>query len=633
MHSNLHHITSKIATLAKCGRITCARKLFDEMPHRDAVAWNAMLSSYSQLGIHREALSLFHRMRISNTKPDHFSFTATLSACAGLNNLQNGAKLHALVIVLGYRCSLPVSNSLIDMYGKCFQPCSASKVFQETNDKNEVTWCSLLFAYANTGQLNMANEVFHMMPKRVTIAWNIMIVGHAKYGEIELCLSLLREMQATSGSPDQWTLSALMNACDESSEMLCGHMVHAFVIKTGWSAAVEAKNSIISFYAKLGCQSDAIKEFESIGMLSQVSWNAIIDAYMKTGDTREAYNVFQCAPEKNVVSWTSMITGYSRNGNGEQALRFFVDMVKNCLCPDDFTFGAVLHACSSLAVLGHGSMVHGCVIHYGFHAYVYVGNGLVNMYAKCGDIERSSRAFSEILDKDLVSWNAMLFGFGMHGLASQALQLYDHMVASGTKPDKATFIGLLITCSHSGLIEKGREIFEWMGSIYKIPYEIEHVACMVDMLGRAGYLIEAKELANKHSEAGAAGKTSSHEALLGACTVHGDVELGTYLGEDLKISEPRKEMSFVLLSNLYCASGKWKEAEMVRKYMAERGVKKMPGCSWIEVRNEVRPFVAGTCNYFHPSYMEETCKMLHYLEFEMKYPSTHYQFCDLMHKS
>ncbi|KAK0606695.1 hypothetical protein LWI29_002952 [Acer saccharum] len=318
MHLNLHRITSKIVTLGKCGRITCARKLFDEMPHRDAVAWNAMLSSYSQLGNHREALSLFHRMRISNTKPDHFSFTATLSACAGLNNLQNGAKIHALVIIFGYRCSLPVNNSLIDMYGKCFEPCSANKVFQETNEKNEVTWCSLLFAYTNTGQFNMANEVFHTMPKRVTISWNIMIVGHAKYGEIELCLSLFREMRETSCAPDQWTLSALMNACGELSEM--------------------------------------------------------------------SY---------------------------------------------DFTFGAVLHACSGLAVLGHGRMVHGCVIYYGFHAHVYVGNGLVNMYAKCGDIEGSSLAFSEILDKDLVSWNAMLFGFGMHGLATQALQLYDHMVASG----------------------------------------------------------------------------------------------------------------------------------------------------------------------------------------------------------
>ncbi|KAJ0092544.1 hypothetical protein Patl1_25553 [Pistacia atlantica] len=570
MHSNLCRTTSKIVSLAKLGRISCARKVFDNIPDRDVVSWNAMLSSYTQMGLYPEALSLFQHMRVSNTNPDQFSFTATLNACAGINDVQNGAKLHALILVLGYQSSLPVNNSLIDMYGKCLEPSSASKVFKEVNETNEVTWCSLLYAYTNTGQFNMANEVFRVMPNRVTIAWNIMIAGHAKHGEIELCLSLFKEMRENMSLPDQWTLSALMNACAESSELIYGCMVHAFVIKIGWRSAVEAKNSILSFYAKVGCQSHAIKEFESTGMLSQVSWNAIIDAYMKTGDTEEAFNVFQRAPEKNVVSWTSMITG----------------------------------------------MVHGCVIHYGFHAYVYVCNGLVNMYAKCGDIEGSIRAFSEILYKDLVSWNALLFGFGMHGLASEALQLYDHMIASGTKPDKVTFIGLLITCSHAGLIEKGRMFFESMESVYGLSYEMDHVACMVDMLGRGGYLKEAEELAKKLSNA-VRSKTSSSEAMLGACYVHGDVELGTYLGEDLKTSEPKKETSFVLLSNLYCASGKWKEAEMVRKAMMDQGVKKLPGCSWIRVKNEVAAFVAG--NNSHPS-MGKISEILHYLEFEMRNP-------------
>ncbi|KAJ0034896.1 hypothetical protein Pint_25017 [Pistacia integerrima] len=279
------------------------------MPDRDVVSWNAMLSSYTQMGLYPEALSLFQHMRVSSTNPDQFSFTATLNACAGVNDVQNGAKLHALILVLGYQSSLPVNNSLVDMYGKCLEPSSASKVFKEMNETNEVTWCSLLYAYTNTGQFNMANEVFRVMPNRVTIAWNIMIAGHAKHGEIEVCLSLFKEMRENMCLPDQWTLSALMSACAESSELIYGCMMHAFVIKIGWRSAVEAKNSILSFYAKVGCQSHAIKEFESTGMLSQVSWNAIIDAYMKTGDTEEAFNVFQLAPEKNVVSWTSMITG------------------------------------------------------------------------------------------------------------------------------------------------------------------------------------------------------------------------------------------------------------------------------------------------------------------------------------
>lgn len=614
MHLNLFQITSKIVALSRSGRLTCARKLFDEMPHRDLVAWNAMITSYSHLGLHREALSIFYNMRITNTKPDHFSFTAALNACAGIGELRSGAKIHGLVTVSGFQSSLPVNNSLIDMYGKCLDPCSASEVFKYMEVANEITWCSLLFVHVNNGFFISAYEVFHTMPRRGTVAWNIMISCHARCGEIGQCLDLFRGMQNSNCSPDHCTFSSLMHACAESFEFLYGCVVHAFIVKTGWNVAVEVKNSILSFYAKLGCQTEAMEEIESIGTLTQVSWNAIIDAHMKMGDIHEAFNVFQKAPDKNVVSWTSMIAGYARSGAAEQALTFFVDMIKSGVLPDDFTFGAALYACSSLAVLGLGRMVHACVVQNGFLVHAYVGNGLINMYAKCGDIEGSSWAFHDILDKDLVSWNAMLFGFGMHGLTTQALQLYEDVVASGVKPDRVTFIGLLMTCSHSGLIEKGKAFFKLMETVYKLPHEADHVACMVDMLGRGGYLAEAKELTKRYSLAGNARATSC-EVLLGACSAHGDVKTGTYIGEDLKILEPDREMSYVLLSNLYCASEQWKEAEMIRKSMVDQGIKKMPGCSWIELRNKVTTFVAGNTSHI---YTEELSNILCCLDFQIR---------------
>ncbi|KAK6265476.1 hypothetical protein QUC31_016313 [Theobroma cacao] len=621
MPSTLHQLTTKIVSLSRSGLITSARKLFDEMPQKDSITWNAMLSSYSQLGLHKDALSLFHLMRISNAKPDHFTFTSTLNACSGLGSLQTGMKTHALIIAFGYQSFLPVSNSLIDMYGKCLVPSSARKVFEEMgqSQRNEVTWCSLLFAYVNSGLLNIAFETFYGMPNRVLVAWNIMISGFARFGEVEVCINLFKDMRVSlCCCPDQWTFSSLMNVCTESLEYTCGCAVHGFIIKSGWSSALEAKNSILSFYAKLGCVDVAMMEFESVGLLSQVSWNAMIDGYIKMGNTCEALNVFRHLPEKNVISWTCMIVGHARNGEGEQALSFFVQMVRSCVLPDDFTFGAVLHACSSLAVLGYGKMVHGCVIRYGFQAYVYVGNGLVNMYAKCGDIKGSSCAFNNILEKDLVSWNAMLFGFGMHGLSSKALQLYDDMVAHGAKPDKVTFIGLLTTCSHAGLIDKGRIFFDLMGSVCGLTYEMDHVACMVSMLGRGGYLAEANELASKYSEKERVeAKSTSYESLLGACSMHGDVGMGISIGDRLQILEAQKDMGYVLLSNLYCASGQWKEAEIVRKAMVDKGVKKMPGYSWIEVKNRVTVFVAG---HISDTYMEELCKILNSLELEMRNP-------------
>ncbi|OWM83468.1 hypothetical protein CDL15_Pgr012949 [Punica granatum] len=546
------------------------------MPHRDSVAWNAMITAYSQLGFRQESLFLFGRMRIAGAQPDHFTLTASLTACAGSSELLYGAKVHALVYVLGYQCHTAVNNSLIDMYGKCLSPTSADKVFEEMGVRNEVSWCSLLFAHVNCSQIDAANEVFNAMPERVTVAWNIMIAGCARHGEVQSCLRLFKEMRASSCEPDQWTLSSLMNSCSESLELQYGFVVHACIIKSGWELAAESKNSILTFYAKLCCQDDAVKMVESFEMLTPVTWNAIIDAYMKSGDTEKALLAFQRVPEKNIISWTTIISGLARYGQGEQALIYFVDMLRNSIRPDDLSLGAVLHACSCLAALGHGKMIHGCVITYGFQACVYVGNGLINMYAKCGDITGSGHAFDEISGKDLVSWNAMLFGLGMHSRANEAFELLEEMVACGAKPDRVTFIGLLMTCSHLGLLEKGQALFKLMETKYGLGREIDHLSCMIDMLGRGGHLLEAKELVKENPG------TSTLEALLGVCAAHEEAEIGIISGESLKNLEPMKEMGYVMLSNLYCASGKWKEAEMVRKAMAVNGVKKEPGCSWVE---------------------------------------------------
>ncbi|OVA04377.1 Dehydroquinase class I [Macleaya cordata] len=522
--------------LGSTGRITLARNLFDEMPQRDSIAWNAMLTSYSKLGLPYETLTLFSDMRFSGTQLDDFTFTAALSASADVRDFHHGSKLHALVISSGYQSSLPVCNSLIDMYGKCLVPSNARRVFEEMSCRNDVSWCSLLFAYVKRGDLDSGHWIFVNMPNQVEFAWNILIAGYSRNGKFELCMDLFRKMRGTTCKPDLWTFTALMNACSELPRSYYGQMIHGCIIKTSWSSEIEA-------------------------------------------------------------------------------LSFFINMMRNLLRPDEFTFGAVLHGCSSLAVQGPGKMVHGCIIQYGFHSYAYVGNGLVNMYAKCGDIEGSCRAFSDIIEKDLVTWNTMLFGFGLHGRAVEALRLYEEMATSRIKPDKVTFIGLLMTCSHSGLIEQGQVIFESMESVYGVPHEADHVACMVDMLGRGGYLHRARELVEDYSRKL---NITSREALLGACAAHGDISLGVTIGEDLMISNPRKEIGYVLLSNLYCASGQWKEAERVRKAMVEQGLKKTPGCSWIELKNKVLVFVAGS--HSHPD-TKEMYKMLKFLQYEMRNPS------------
>jgi len=616
MRPYLIRATSEIVSSARSGRICHARKLFDEMPERDTVAWNAMLTAYSRLGLYQQTFDLFNSMRrISDSKPDNFSYSAAINSCAGASDLRFGTKVHSLVVVSGYQSYLPVANALIDMYGKCFNPNDARKVFDDMSYSNEVTWCSLLFAYANTCRFDMASEIFHSMPEKVEIAWNIVIAAHARCGEVEACLHLFKEMCVGLYQPDQWTFSALVSACTESMELLCGCMMHCFVIKSGWSTAMEVNNSIVSFYAKLECHGDAVKVFNSGGAFNQVSWNAIIDAHMKVGDTQKALLAFQQAPEKNIVSWTSMIVGYTRNGNGDLALSLFLDMKRNSFQLDDLVAGAVLHACASLAILVHGKMVHSCIIHLGLYKYLFVGNSLINMYAKCGDIEGSKLTFCGINDKDLVSWNSMLFAFGLNGRGNEAICMFREMVTSGVRPDEVTFTGLLMTCSHLGLIDEGFAFFQSMSLEYGLVQGMDHVACMVDMLGRGGYVAEAQCLAKKYSKT-SRDKTNSCEVLLGACHAHGDLGTGSSVGEYVKNLEPKKEVGYVLLSNMYCASGKWKEAEIVRKEMMDQGVKKVPGCSWIEIRNVVTAFVSGNNSY---PCMVDISKILYFLELEMRH--------------
>ncbi|KAI4303211.1 hypothetical protein MLD38_038868 [Melastoma candidum] len=608
MCPDLFWVTSKISSLARGGRILYARRLFDRLPNRDRVCWNAMISAYCQLGLPRESLSLLGSMRAADIRPDHFTFTSCLNACARSGDVLFGGHVHALVVVSGYGGHVAVSNALIDMYGKCSRPDSAEKVFEETVGRNDISYCSLLFAYMRTGLFAEADVFFTSWCGDIQIAWNVMIAGYAECDEVESCIQLFNKMNESPCEPDQWTLSSLMDVSAESSEMVYGRAVHAFVIKSGWGSADESRNSILGFYSKHR-KHDALKLLESFGARTLVSWNVMIDSYMKVGDVHNALLAFKQAPERNVNLWTAVTIGYSQNGFPEQALSFFVDMIRNSLRPDDVSFVAALHACSSLAVLSHGQMIHGNVIRCGFHMAVCVGNGLTNMYAKCGHLEWSCRMFADIPRKDVVSWNAMLFGLGLHGHGLQAMKHFEEMLACGIKPDKASFISLLMTCSHSGLVEEGRAIFNAMETEYGVKQEEEHVKCMVDMLGRNGFLEEARDLAIEHGGAGL------QEALLGACSVHGEMAIGKEIGEDLRLMEPWKDISYVALSNLYCVSGKWKEAEMVRKMMRSQGVRKKPGCSWVQVRDAVTSFFAGQNT--HP-FISDGHELLSFLHVEMR---------------
>ncbi|XP_006855388.3 pentatricopeptide repeat-containing protein At2g36980, mitochondrial [Amborella trichopoda] len=602
-------LTTMISTLVREGNVSEARRVFDQMPQRDVVSWNAMLTGYAQLGHAHEAISLFTHMRAWGPKGDGFSFTAIISACADLGSLNYGKKLHGLVVSFGFQSSLPVCNSLIYMYGKCHEPSSSFDVFNGMGVRNELSWCSVLCSYVKSSLLQIAHKIFVDMPNRGTFAWNVMISGYARVGEFNTCLRLFKEMEMVGGSPDFVTIVSLVSGCVDT---LTGHAIHAHAIKSGLDLEVEVRNSILSFYAKLGSLDEAMNLFSLINVRTQVSWNAIITAHMRHASVQEALALFECAPTRNTISWTIMIAGCARNEHSGQALSLFVRMHDSGIQLDHFTLGAALHACSNLALLRKGKLIHGCVIHLGFHSYTYTGNALLNMYAKCGDIKGSHKVFEAIFCKDEVSWNAMIFGFGHHGLAQEAFMVFGEMLRGGWKPDKVTFIGLLTACSHTGLVEQGKKYYELMSANFGIEPQQEHAACMIDMLGRHGSIEEAKAFAQPRMEREA---YNTCEALLGACAKHVDIGLGERVAKELISIEPGYDMGYVLLANMYCESGNWEGGEKLRHVMRERGLRKVPGCSWIEVKAQVEVFMAG--DFSHPQ-IEEIYRTVDLLVIQMR---------------
>ncbi|XP_034579316.1 pentatricopeptide repeat-containing protein At2g36980, mitochondrial isoform X2 [Setaria viridis] len=563
--------TSRIASLGRAGEAASARAVFDAMPQRDAVSWNAMLTAYARAGRPRDTLELFACAPAS----DAFSLTAALAAAAALRCPAAGAQIHARLLRLGLRAPLPVGNALVAMYAKCARADDAARSFEEMHDRNDLSWCSLLHAYVASGHLRPAQELFDEMPIRNNVAWNTLLMGYSRSGNARQCLLLFNKMRMAGLTCDDATLCILVDACTELAHPSTGFSVHKIVLQSGWNAMAEV------------------------------------------GYTEQAASLFRSIPETNVISWTSMIGGLARNGCADEALTLFFEMVAHeHIHPDDFTYGAVLHACATSVSLASGRMVHGRVFQTGFASYLYLANSLMDMYAKCGDVESASNVFNGIFVKDLVSWNTMLFGFAINGWANEALMVYDSMKSHEVCPDEVTFAGLLTACSHSGLLEQGEIFFETMVSAHGIQPKPEHLSCVLDMYARSGNIKKAAEILDHFAESIRTHKSDVHEALLSACSSeHLNAGIARKVVKDMVRTEPARDAAYVMLSNLFCASGQWSEAERVRRAMAEHGVKKSPGCSWIEVEGAVKVFVSGAQD---PDLTGFVCDVLRLLDGEIR---------------
>lgn len=343
-------------------------------------------------------------------------------------------------------------------------------------------------------------------------------------------------------------------------------------------------------YVKVGTLDLARQVFDEMPVRGVPTWNAMMAGCARFGHMEGALELFRLMPSRNVVSWTTMISGYSRNKEYGEALGLFLRMEQEKgIVPNEVTLASILPACANLGALEIGKRVEAYARENGFFKNLYVSNAVLEMYAKCGMIDVAWRVFNEIGSaRNLCSWNSMIMGLAVHGQCCLALDLYDQMLGEGTSPDDVTFVGLLLACTHGGMVEKGRHIFKSMTSSFHNTPKLEHYGCMVDLLGRAGQLREAYEIIHSMPM-----KPDSviWGALLGACSFHGNVELAEIAAESLFVLEPWNPGNYVILSNIYSSAGKWGGVAKLRKVMKGSQITKSAGHSFIEEGGQLHKFI------------------------------------------
>ncbi|CAN6457960.1 unnamed protein product [Victoria cruziana] len=506
----------------KCGHLIDARQLFDRMTMRTVVSWNTMLSGYFHNGHAEEALTMYDLMKGSDVDCDAATFVGVLPACSQLRNLDKGKEIHELVGSLGLANVLSVKNCLIDMYAKC-------------------------------GCLDDARHIFDEMSKRDVVSWTALIDGYVRKGEICNALSLFCEMQISNVKPNSLTLSCILSGCASVSFSTYGKCIHGFSIRNR-------------------LHSDVFVE------------TALIDMYSKSGNLDVGHRLFMNTSRRRTVPWNAIIAGHTENGLATEAVALFRQMLLEEVNPDRATVVSVLPSYAGLADLKQGQNMHCYLTKTGFSSVMEISTGLIDVYMKCGSLHCARVLFDGMSERDVVSWSAIISGYGMHGDGQAAVSLFKQMIKSGLNPNEITFTSIIQACSHGGLLEEGLDIFRFMIKNYDRELTADHYACGVDLLARAGRLEEAHELIRGMP---LSPNYAVWGALLGGCALYGDAELGELAADHLFQMEPDNTGNYVLLSNVYAAAGRWEDAENLRGLMRDRGLKKSPGCSLIELRKNI----------------------------------------------
>ncbi|XP_060201223.1 pentatricopeptide repeat-containing protein At3g16610 [Lycium barbarum] len=539
--------TAFVDFYAKCGLLVEARRVFDGMCQRDIVAWNAMISGCSVNGLYLEMMGLVLEMQENRLSPNSSTIVAILPAIAEANKLREGKTVHGYSMRRGFVNDVVVDTGILDVYAKCGWLNYAKRIFRVMSIKNEITRSAMIGAYITCDSTLEGLELFEQM-----------------------------RLEEDIGSPSPVMLATVVRACAKLNDLRRGSKMHGYTVKSGFNLDLMVSNTLLSMYAKCGSIDDALNFFEEMGL-------------------------------KDSVSFSAIIAGCVQNGYAEESLRIFRLMQLSRVEPESATVMGILPACSHLAALQLGVCTHGYSIVRGFTEDVSICNALIDMYSKCGKIGTARIVFDKMNKRDVVSWNAMIAGYGVHGRGKEAISLFHDMQTVGQMPDEITFIGLLFACSHSALVAEGKYWFFRMCEEFKISPRMDHYLCMVDLLGRNGLLDEAygfiEDMPFKPD-------VRIWSALLAACRIHKHIVLAEEVSNKIQHLGPESPGNFVLLSNLYTIAGRWDDAAHVRVKQKDSGFKKSPGCSWIEMNGVVHAFVGGDQSHPQSDKINEKLKEL-----------------------
>ncbi|KAG5242231.1 pentatricopeptide repeat-containing family protein [Salix suchowensis] len=642
--SHIYVANNILFRYSKCnsGDLNLARKLFDEMPNKDTVTWNTMITGYVESGNLGAAWEFLKSMKRRGFQADGYTFGSILKGVAHACRHDPGQQVHSLIIKIGYEHNVYASSALLDMYAKCERVEEAYDVFQCMPVRNFVSWNALidgfvqvgdretafwlldcmqmegvrvedgtfaplltlldgdkfykltmqlhckiikhglelynalcnatLTAYSECGLLEDAKRVFDgAVGTRDLVTWNSMLVAYLVHDKDEDAFNLFLEMQGFGFEPDIYTYTCVISASFEAAHKNYGKSLHALVIKRGLVESVTICNALITMYLKLNNKS-----------------------------MKAALNLFYSMKSKDRVSWNSILTGFSQMGFSEDALKLFGHMRSSLVEIDDYAYAAGLRSCSDLAILQLGQQIHLLTVKTGFVSNDFVASSLIFMYSKCGIIEDAWKCFEDTTKESSITWNSIMFAYAQHGKGDVALDLFSIMRERKVKLDHITFVA------------QGRCFLKSMASDFGIPPRMEHYACAVDLFGRAGYLDAAKALIDSMPFQPNA---MVLKTLLGACRACGNIVLAAQVASQLLELEPEEHCTYVILSNMYGHLKRWDDKARVTRLMRERKVKKVPGWSWIEVKNEVHAFKAEDRS--HP-FSEDVYQILGELMEEMK---------------